>query len=353
MKKELKNILIITQKIDEHADMVGSFVSWIREFALHSSEVSIIALEKGQYTLPNNVKVHSLGKEKGISRLSRYWDFVRIAPRLVKESDVIFCSYSSIYVIAVWPFALWYGKKIIFWYLHRAVTIKFRLAVVMCHKLVTATAKSINIKTHKLVEVGHGINVQRFATVRDWSDWGKRQVRLLAVGRISPIKGHHTLIEAIHRLKEKNMNLKLTIVGRPVNQGDEIYLGRLKEMVKNYDLEDMIKFVGLVPYTQIVPYYQRADIVINPLPKGGVDRTVFEAMASGALVLTSNEAFSGYLNGYEQLMFKYDSHDDLATYIEALMTTTQDQVQIISNDLQVRASKHSSKNVVENIMKLF
>ena len=57
-------ILICTQKVDLNDDILGFFHSWIAEFAKQCEKVTVICLYKGEYDLPGNVKVLSLGKEK-------------------------------------------------------------------------------------------------------------------------------------------------------------------------------------------------------------------------------------------------------------------------------------------------
>ena len=56
-------LLICTQKVDTNDDNLGFFHDWIKEFARHCEKVTVICLYKGEYGLPKNVIVKSLGKE--------------------------------------------------------------------------------------------------------------------------------------------------------------------------------------------------------------------------------------------------------------------------------------------------
>ncbi len=50
-------LLILTQKVDINDDVLGFFHRWILEFAKHYEYITVIALEIGEYNLPENVKV--------------------------------------------------------------------------------------------------------------------------------------------------------------------------------------------------------------------------------------------------------------------------------------------------------
>ena len=56
-------LLIITQKVDINDDLLGFFHGWIAEFVRQCEQVTVICLQKGEYDLPRNVRVLSLGKE--------------------------------------------------------------------------------------------------------------------------------------------------------------------------------------------------------------------------------------------------------------------------------------------------
>lgn len=56
--------MIVTQKVDVNDPILGFFHRWVEEFAKHFERITVICLQKGEYNLPANVKVFSLGKEE-------------------------------------------------------------------------------------------------------------------------------------------------------------------------------------------------------------------------------------------------------------------------------------------------
>ena len=349
----VRNLLIITQKVDQEDDLLGFFVDWIIEFSKHFEEVNVITLAKGNCDLPSNVHVHSLGKEKNSSRIFRFFKFYKLLFSLVLKSSGVFAHMSPIFVIASWPVAFIFRKKIIFWYLHRSVTLRLKIAEKLCYKIVTAARESLKFRSHKIVETGHGIGIDKFRTQRSWSHDGK--LRILSVGRISKIKNYETLIESARILKEKGLNFKIKIVGKPVMLKDDEYLENLKFKIQNSKLEEVVHLVGFIPYSEIVPYYKESDVVVGLTPGGGIDKVILEGMASGCITLTSNDVFKRYFDGYvKELIFDHNDADELAEKIKNIINSTPKQKEKVSGFLVSSVSEHHQlKNMIDKISTLY
>lgn len=345
-----KNILIITQKVDAEDDLLGFFVDWLGELSKHFERVFVITLAKGSYDLSENVFVYSLGKEGGNSKFARMINFYRLLFKLIPKSSGVFAHMSPVFVTASWPIAFVFRKKIILWYLHRSVTMRLKIAEKLCYKIVTAAKESLNIKSPKIVELGHGINIDKFKTKRNWSG---NKLRVLSVGRISPIKNYETLIKAMVIFKNTK-HLKVEIIGRPVMPLDFQYFDKLKNMTGN-GTDNIVNFIGYVPYTEMSGYYKKANLVINLTPTGGLDKAVLEAMASGCIVLTSNINFSKYLGQYkDKLLFDFDNPENLALKIEQIKLMDSNEKTEISNSL-VRSveQNHNLINLINKVSKLY
>src|SRR3989344_839285 len=57
-------LLIFTQKVDKNDSTLGFFHTWIMEISKKVESVSVICLGVGEYNLPKNVTVYSLGKDQ-------------------------------------------------------------------------------------------------------------------------------------------------------------------------------------------------------------------------------------------------------------------------------------------------
>jgi glycosyltransferase involved in cell wall biosynthesis len=349
----VKTLLVITQKVDANDDLLGSFVAWLREFSKHFDRVEVIALSKGEYDLPSSVSIYSLGKETGNSRLARLLQFYKLLFRLVPQSSGIFAHMSPIFAVVSWPVAFLFRKKIILWYLHRSVTGRLKLAEKLVAKIITSSRDSLKFKSDKIVELGHGIDLDYFSSsaARDWHS----PLQILSVGRISKIKGYETLLGAAKILKEKGVGFVLKIVGQPIMPSDFAYFEELRALRIKWDLEREVEFMGFVPYSKILPYYQEAQILVNPLPSGGLDRTVLEGMATGVLPLTSNDVFARYFGDYaKELVFEYQSPENLANQILAIQNWSTEKKEGATKFLRESVAKfHDKKELIEKISALY
>lgn len=343
-----RNLLVITQKVDKNDDLLGFFVGWLREFSTNFDKVFVITLLEGEHDLPANVFVRSLGKEKGTPRLFRLLRFYFHLFRLVPRSDGVFAHMSPIFVIASWPLAFLFRKKIILWYSHRSLTLRLRLATALAHKVLTASDSSFLLETPKKIVTGHAIDTNYF---RPGPSFGKHDPkeswRVVSIGRISPIKDYLTVIRAVKILKDRGIDLNLEIVGRPIYQSDKKYLRKIIKAVKELDLEREVAVSDYVPYGKIASVYQRAEILVNASPTGGLDKVVLEAMASGLVVFVANEGFKEDMEPYgKELIFKWGDSESLADKLERHVRNPKPL------GLKLRESvvkRHNIKNIVNLI----
>lgn len=314
----MKRLLIITQNVDEYDDLLGFFVAWIREFAKHYERVTVITLAKGRYTLPENVRVLSLGKERGTLKWKRALLFMQYLWQEVRVHDAVFAHMSPIFAIVAWPFSFAWHKKLTLWYLHRSRTLKLRLALLLCDHVVTADIASLTIHSRKIIPVGHGIDVERFAVPNRTAPEG-RPLHIISVGRLSPIKGFETLIRAASILRDRKVAAEIRIVGRAVMPGDDAYVGQLRESVSRLGLDGTVRFAGFVPYHDMPSQYAWADVAVGCTPRGGIDKTLLEAMAAGCIVCTSNDAMRSLLGSMAgTALFEHGNAPALADCVLAL-----------------------------------
>ena len=340
-------LLIITQKVDVNDDVLGFFHHWLEKFSEKLDKVYTICLWQGEYDLPQNVSVYSLGKERRVSKVGQFFRLQKYLIQILPKVDGIFVHMCPIYAIASFPLAKIFRKKMILWFLHRSVNWKLKLAEKWVDKILTASEESCRLKNRKKIEiVGHGIDTDQFRPL-DFIQ-ASPKFRILSAGRISPIKDQETLIKAIDILvNQKSIrDIEVRIIGSPLEEEEKRYFEKLKNLVREKKLENYIKFLGGVSNNQMPHYYQSSDLVINLSHTGSIDKVVLEAIACDSLVLTCNEAFQNVLNG--KYLFRKKDFRDLAGKIISLRATPRDK-----SLREIVIKNHNLDNLIGKIIDAF
>ncbi len=279
----MKKLLIITQTVDADDPVLGFFVAWIRQFAA-SCDVDVIARKVGRHDLPQNVRIHSLGAERGASKIGRWFRFWKFLSSTLPESDAVFVHMCPEYVVAGAPWFALSKKPVVLWYTHKSVTTMLRLAERLVDKILTASPESFRLQSKKVVVTGHGIP---FAVIPTKAGIQK-EFRLLTVGRVAQTKGLHVIVEALAKLTD--IDWTYDIVGSPVLDEDRAYTSRLKDRAAALGISDRVNFIGPMPPDRLSDVYAAHDLFLHASETGSLDKVLLEAVGSGLPILTSSEA---------------------------------------------------------------
>lgn len=336
-------LLVVAQKLDRLDNNLGVFHQWCAEFSRHVERLVVIANAVGEINLPANVEVYSLGKEHGASRIKRYWKFWELFSFYYARTDAVFVHMVPEFVLASSPFLVSLRHPVGLWYVHRSATWKLKVAERLVDYIFTASELSFRVPSKKVIHTGHAIDVDYFRPLRDLRR--PVAVRLLTLGRISPIKDYETMINACAVLKETwQRPFSLSIVGGPVADRDESYYRKLKKLVHEKRLAAEVAFFGPRPYTEVPEIYHDHDLFISMSRTGSVDKAVLEAMASGLTVLTANEAFQSVLPS--RYFLERRTPQFLAERIKTFAGAPYPNTEL----REVVVSKHSLKNTITHIV---
>ncbi len=270
-------LLIVTQMVDSEDSMLGFFVRWIEEFAKHTEQVEVICLKEGKHSLPANVRVHSLGKEYGVSRVKYFLNFYTYIWRLRHGYDAVFVHMNPEYVVLgglLWR--IW-GKRVALWYMHKSVNLKLRIATFFANVVLTASKESFRLPSSKVRVMGHGINTEFFSSdpsiVR--GNW------VLSVGRLMPSKRHDLIIRAV------------ALAGRELRiAGDGPEHKNLESLA--HTLRAGVSFLGGLNQAHLRDEYRKAACFVHTSETGSLDKVVLEALATDLPVITTNSAFKDF-----------------------------------------------------------
>lgn len=327
-------LLIVTQVVDRDDLYLGFFHRWIEELSQKFESVAVICLREGAHDLPANVRVYSLGKEKGSpSRFAYAWRFMRLAWRLRHAYDAVFVHMNQEYVLlAGWLWRL-LGKRVYMWRNHYAGSWLTDAAAAFCTKVFCTSKHSYTAKYKKTKLMPVGVDTAAYAPVAG----AERKPRsVLFYARMSPSKRPDILLEALGALEKKGIDFSASFYGTPLPR-DEGYLEGLKSRSRELGLAGRVEFYPGQPHAQGPAIFSAHEVFVNLGASGMYDKMLFEAAACGCLVLAASEDW-GALAGGE---FNVKDAQSLESGLEEFLALPAQQIGERSVRMQSLASGHS------------
>lgn len=147
--------------------------------------------------------------------------------------------------------------------------------------------KDFKLKPENIVLIHNGIDIDKFRVQRVEDRERKRKEFGLGEGpvvgiiaRLSDVKGHIYLIQAMKNILEKLPKAQLLIIGEGKMHG------QLTQLCKQLRIQESVKFIPSLVDTQDV--LSVMDVFAMPSIKEGLGLSIMEAMASGLAVVASN-----------------------------------------------------------------
>jgi glycosyltransferase involved in cell wall biosynthesis len=139
---------------------------------------------------------------------------------------------------------------------------------------------------------------------------------LLYVGRLSPEKGAHVLIDALPQMLRRLPQLRLRLIGG----GSQSFT--LRDTVNQNGLSQRVEFVGPVPHHELPRYYAEADALVIPSLSEGLPKVLPEALACGLPVVGTQVGGIPEViqHGYNGLLVPPGDPDALADAVVALLS---------------------------------
>ncbi len=168
--------------------------------------------------------------------------------------------------------------------------------LIVCVSNFTAEALNtfMNQKMQNVLILSNGVDFKRFHPIADnplqrkYPD--EDALKLITISRVVERKGHDLVLLALPKILEHVPNLKYYIVG-PYHEN---FKQKLEAIISDHKLENHVIFTGLIHESELVQYYNLADIYImvskKPTAKGdteGFGITFLEANACEVPVIGS------------------------------------------------------------------
>lgn len=191
----------------------------------------------------------------------------------------------------------------------------------------------------------NGVKLDTFSPAPTGSARDEGELNVLFVGRVSPEKGIHMLIEAFAKVAAGEPRARLMIVGsratlRPdfivnisadplVRALDRFYGGPecddyqtyLDVLVRKLNLSDKVRFVGKVAHKELPNWYRASKVVVNPSLSESFGISIVEGMACGIPVVgtTVGGMLETIVDGETGLLVEPERPDLLADAVVSVL----------------------------------
>ena len=361
-------LLVFNLATDADDPLLGFATDWLNRLAARCEQIDVITMRAGRLAVAPNVRVYSVGKERGHSEVRRAAEFYRLLTGLLARTryDACFAHMMPLFTVMGAPLLKLRGVPLTLWYTHRQTSRTLRLAVTVCDRIVTADASSFPLPTDKLRPIGHGIDGAFYDPQAYGAPGWKVEQRgltqtqemiavnggyIVQVARLMPIKHQETLLRAVVNLTSAGVVL---VGGTPPSE-DGSYEHRLRNLAHGLNLGGRVVFVGDQSSENVREFYRRAWAAVNLSPPGLFDKAALESMVMQVPTIVANPAFDPLLGNQVELL-RIDAPDDvngLAHRIQALLARSEDERAAIGSGLRARVMEaHDLDRLIARLLKV-
>lgn len=345
-----RSLLIFNLVTDEDDPILGFSVEWLRTIASRVGHVDVITMRAGSHSLPDNVVVHSVGKELGYSEIRRAFQFYRILWNLLRARcyDACFAHMMPLFAAMAAPLLRSHSIPITLWYAHGSSSWLLRIAASISHHVVSPNEASYPLPGNKVHFVGHGIDTTTFAPPDTSETRQTDDFVFVSVGRIDPVKNIETIVRAVRWLDRgtRPVPFRVRFIGP---SSDPQYRDSLRAFAQAQGVDHRIELLEARPFSQVPDAYRGAHAALNVSRTRSLDKAGLEAMSCALPLVSTNPAYASILN--EVAPFLYCREGRLEDFIGSLRRLMTEDVATRSDiGHQLRAivvSEHSLERLVD------
>ncbi len=329
------NLLLFNLATDADDPILGFTTDWINRLAPHYTHIDVITMRAGRLTVASNVRVYSVGKERGFGDARRALEFYRLLIGLLLHIryDACFAHMMPLFALMAAPLLRVFGVPITLWYTHRQRHRILEWATRVSQRVVTAAPDSFPILTPKLRVLGHGIDTDFFnPEYLNGSNEPQEQFRkavldavlspqdttcsyVVHVARLMPIKQQSTLIRALPSVPTAHA----VFVGDVPPEQGAAYRAQLEALARDLGVAERVTFAGNQSAGGVRAWYARAAAAVNLSPVGLFDKAALEALAMRVPTLVTNPSFDPLLGDAAWRIKSPDDHTALAERLTAVL----------------------------------
>ena len=315
---------------------------WVEWFAARGHDVTVITVEPDTSREAPAFRQVDVSAPRGLGKLGRILSAARMAAAVRRlRPDLIHAHYirglawglplagGFPCVATPWgsdvleeqgAFREWYSRSLTRAVLRRADTVTVPSAYLETRVRLLAPSGT------PIVRIGWGVNLTRFrpglevgSLRRQW-DIGEGRRVIFSPRLAQSFYNHERVIRALPAVRAKVDKALLVVGGHSAEPG---YVEGLKRLASDLGVADHVRFLGVVPDSEMPQWFNLAEAVVMVPPSDGLPLTLLEAMACGAVpVLNRLPQYAELVrHGTNGFLVDPEQGDLAGTLIEALTAT--------------------------------
>lgn len=216
----------------------------------------------------------------------------------------------------------------------------------------------------KVAIVPPGVDLERFSPIpksvaKNHIGIPSYHQNIMFVGRIEPLKGIDTLLQAIALIQRRYPDLVdnvcvAIIGGDPWADSPDAEMARLQQLRSQLEIGDLVTFLGAKDQDALPDFYAAAEMVIMPSHYESFGMVALEAMAMGKPVIVSEVGGLAFLVNDGENGFHVPSRDPeaLAERIYELLTNESCR-DSLGRNARIHAQKYAWPKIVRRMKRIY
>jgi glycosyltransferase involved in cell wall biosynthesis len=331
-------LVFITQQFDPEDPLLAGVVSQVAALARRVDEIVVVADRVVLAALPANGRGYSFHSATKLGRGLRLLAVVaRELPGL--RSGAVVAHMCPVYAIVVAPLVRPARVPLVMWWSHSKVDRVVRLAERVCTRVVSVDSTTFPLPSAKLELIGQATDVESFVLRAPRPASSEGPLRALVIGRYAPVKGAATILRAARIALDRGLDLRVELYGPAPTPAARAEREALRKLAGELALGDNLLLGPAVTRPEVIELLAGADVLVSNT-RGGADRAVYEAAASGVPVLASNPVHADVLD--PDAFFERDDPEQLADGLAAVAALSESERADLGRRLRERVVRSHS-----------
>lgn len=183
--------------------------------------------------------------------------------------------------------------------------------------------------------------------ILDYYGLNNKKTNIIFVGRISPNKKQEDVIYDYYYYKKYfNPDSRLILIGN-YNHFEKYYL-KLKKLVKKLKLDDVI-FTGHIKFSEILAYYQCADLFLCESEHEGFCVPLIESMLFNVPIIAYNSSAVGETLGNAGILFNEKNPVVVAKLIDKLLSDSS-VLEMMKDEQKTRLKYFAKEKCIDKFL---